>query len=197
MSASWAEMNVAVIHAIPNRAMADIMPALNTDWSGTDFTSGRPTKRITTPTTNMTMTIVLVMSIGTGASPSPPPEPAVATATGAPPVGAVVVVATSAWRTGAVVRSGGSSPARIFSWTSGSSSSSGPSRLTTSEVTTMPTMQAGRVIARIWVRPKLYGATSVRVSMAAIAADTGEAASATPDCTTLTDIGRDGRMPLR
>ena len=41
------------------------------------------------------------------------------------------------------------------------------------------------------------GATSVRVSIAAIAAETGEAARATPDCTTLTVIGRDGRIPLR
>ncbi len=61
----------------------------------------------------------------------------------------------------------------------------------------MPTMQAGSVMARIWVRPRLNGATSVRVSIAAIAAETGEAANATPDCTTLTVIGRDGRIPLR
>ena len=74
---------------------------------------------------------------------------------------------------------GGSRPARIFSWTSGSSASSLPSRLTTRDVTTMPTRHAGRVMARIWVSPRLYGATSVRVSMAAIAAETGEAASAT------------------
>ena len=33
-------MKVAVIQAIPNRAMADIMPALNTAWSGTVFTDG-------------------------------------------------------------------------------------------------------------------------------------------------------------
>ena len=33
--------------------------------------------------------------------------------------------------------------------------------------------------------------------MAAMAAETGEAASATPDCTTLTVIGLDGRIPLR
>ena len=61
----------------------------------------------------------------------------------------------------------------------------------------MPTRHAGIVTARIWVRPKLYGSVSVSVSMAAIAADTGDAASATPDCTTVTDMGRDGRIPLR
>ena len=42
MYSSWAEMNVAVSQAIPNRAIAEIMPALNTDWSGTVFTSGGP-----------------------------------------------------------------------------------------------------------------------------------------------------------
>ena len=35
MYSSCAEMNVAVSQAIPNRAIAEIMPALNTDWSGT------------------------------------------------------------------------------------------------------------------------------------------------------------------
>jgi hypothetical protein len=32
--------------------------------------------------------------------------------------------------------------------------------------------------------------------MAAIAADTGEAAKATPACTTVMDMGREGRMPF-
>ena len=63
-------MKVAVSQAIPKRAIAEIMPALNTDWSGTVFTSGRPRKRIATPTTNITMTMVVVMSMGTAASPS-------------------------------------------------------------------------------------------------------------------------------
>src|SRR6476620_3534898 len=58
-------MNVAVSQAIPNSAMAEIMPALNTDWSGTVFTSGRPTNRMMVPTTNMTRTMVVVMSIDT------------------------------------------------------------------------------------------------------------------------------------
>ena len=61
----------------------------------------------------------------------------------------------------------------------------------------MPTRQAGSVMARISIRPRLYGPTSVNVSIAAIAAETGEAASATPDCTTLTVMGREGRIPLR
>ena len=61
----------------------------------------------------------------------------------------------------------------------------------------MPTRHAGNVTARIWVSPKPYSSVSVRVSMAAIAADTGDAARATPDCTTVTDIGRSGLMPLR
>ena len=83
-----------------------------------------------------------------------------------------------------------------MAWTSGSSSRSLPIRLVTSEVTTMPTRHDGIVMARISVRPRLYGATSVRVSIAAIAAETGEAASAMPDCTTVTVSGRDGRIPF-
>src|SRR6478735_8130992 len=66
MYSSWAEMKVAVSQAIPKRAIAEIMPALNTDWSGTVFTSGRPRKRMATPTTNMTRTIVVVMSMASG-----------------------------------------------------------------------------------------------------------------------------------
>jgi hypothetical protein len=69
--------------------------------------------------------------------------------------------------------------------------------LTTSAVTMMPTTAAGIVIARIFGRPKSYGATSVSVSIAAIAADTGDAASAIPDWTTVTVRGRDGRMLFR
>ena len=61
----------------------------------------------------------------------------------------------------------------------------------------MPITHAGTVMARIWVSPRSYGATSVSVSIAAIAAETGEAASAIPDCTTVTVSGRDGRMWLR
>ena len=63
-------MKVAVSQAMPNRAMAEIMPALNTDWSGTVVTSGRPIRRISTPTTNMTSTIVVVMSMETVSPPS-------------------------------------------------------------------------------------------------------------------------------
>lgn len=87
-----------------------------------------------------------------------------------------------------------SSPDAILAWTSGSSSRSFHIRLTTRDVTTMPITHAGIVIARIWVSPRLYGSTSVNVSIAAIAAETGEAASAMPDCTTVTVSGRDGRM---
>ena len=65
MYSSCAAMNVAVSQAMPNSAIAEIMPALNTDWSGTVDTSGRPTNRITAPTTNITSTMVVVMSIGT------------------------------------------------------------------------------------------------------------------------------------
>src|SRR3954447_21196569 len=67
---SWAEMNVAVSQAIPNSAMAEIMPALKTDCSGTVLTLGRPTNRMIAPTTNITRTMVVVMSIGTAPSPS-------------------------------------------------------------------------------------------------------------------------------
>ncbi len=63
MYSSCALMKVAVSQAIPKSAIAEIMPALNTDWSGTDVTSGRPTYRITAPTTNITRTMVVVMSI--------------------------------------------------------------------------------------------------------------------------------------
>ena len=84
----------------------------------------------------------------------------------------------------------------ILAWTSGSSSSSFHIRLVTSDVTTIPIRHAGIVMDRISVRPRLYGATSVRVSIAAIAAETGEAASAMPDCTTVTVRGREGRMPF-
>src|SRR4051812_21956541 len=69
MYSSWAEMNVAVSHAIPKSAIAEIMPALNTDWSGTEETFGRPTYMMTAPTTNITSTMVVVMSIGTWPSP--------------------------------------------------------------------------------------------------------------------------------
>ena len=89
---------------------------------------------------------------------------------------------------------GASSPEAILAWTSGSSSRSFHIRLTTSEVTMMPMTHAGNVIARIWPSPRSYGATSVRVSIAAMAAETGEAASAMPDCTTVVVSGRDGRM---
>ena len=65
MNSSWASMKVAVSQAMPNSAIAEIMPALNTDWSGTVCTSGRPRKRMITPTTNMTSTMVLVMSTDT------------------------------------------------------------------------------------------------------------------------------------
>ena len=37
-------MKVAVSQAMPNSAIAEIMPALKTDWSGTVCTSGRPRK---------------------------------------------------------------------------------------------------------------------------------------------------------
>ena len=60
----------------------------------------------------------------------------------------------------------------------------------------MPTTQAGKVMARICPSPRLYGATSVRVSIAAMAAETGDAASAMPDCTTVTVNGREGRIPF-
>ncbi len=40
---------------------------------------------------------------------------------------------------------------------------------------------------------KLYGATSVSVIIAAIAADTGLQARAIPETTTVSDSGRDGR----
>ena len=89
-----------------------------------------------------------------------------------------------------------SSPEAILAWTSGSSSRSLPILLTTSDVTTMPITQDGMVIARISVSPRLYGATSVRVSIAAMAAETGDAARAIPDCTTVTVNGRDGRIPF-
>src|SRR5690606_35178305 len=44
---------------------------------------------------------------------------------------------------------------------------------------------------------KSHGATSVSVTMAAMAAETGLQASATPVATTESDSGREGRMPLR
>src|SRR5918993_404122 len=251
MSSSWALMKVAVIQAIPNSAIADTMPARNTDISGIVFTSGLPRKRITTPTVNITRTMVLVMSRGTDSpsvvklgrrSGNRPRTTIISTpkrnaraelrprvvavraadarvggeglgaAGEAGPDGgtlesAVVVdlapVATtlgsdnSGWFEAAAAGRGGSRPARIFSCTCGSSTSSLPILPTTKEVTTMPTMQAGRVMARIWVSPKLYSLVSVSVNIAAMAADTGEAARATPDWTTVTDSGREGRMPLR
>ena len=55
-------MNVPVIQAMPNSAIPATMPALNTDMEGTCFTSGRPRKRIATPTANITITMVAVMS---------------------------------------------------------------------------------------------------------------------------------------
>ncbi len=45
----------------------------------------------------------------------------------------------------------------------------------------IPTTTAGMVIDRISMRSKLYGATSVSVNIAAIAAETGDAANAIPD----------------
>ena len=96
----------------------------------------------------------------------------------------------------AAVGIGGSRPARIFSWTSGSSarscrggSSPGPSprcrRCTEKTVT-----------ARIWVSPKLY--SSVRSGEHRChRCRGGEVASATQDCTTLTVMGRDGSISLR
>ena len=60
----------------------------------------------------------------------------------------------------------------------------------------IPMTPAGNVIDRIWARSKLYGSTAVRVTIAAIAAETGDAASDMPDCTTVTVSGREGRMPF-
>jgi hypothetical protein len=54
---------------MPKSAIAEIIPALNTDWSGTVETFGRPTKMIATPTTNIARTIVVLMSIGVRPSP--------------------------------------------------------------------------------------------------------------------------------
>ena len=48
-----------------------------------------------------------------------------------------------------------SSPEAILAWTSGSSSSSFHIRLVTNDVTTIPITQAGIVMARISVRPRL------------------------------------------
>src|SRR4051794_18353963 len=64
-------MKVAVSQAMPKRAMAETMPALNTDWSGTVVTSGRPISMIATAATNMTSTMVVVMSMATSSPPSP------------------------------------------------------------------------------------------------------------------------------
>jgi hypothetical protein len=47
-----------------------------------------------------------------------------------------------------------SAPVAIRACTSGSSSRFFHMRLTTTAVTTMPMMHAGRVIARIWVSPR-------------------------------------------
>jgi hypothetical protein len=61
------------------------------------------------------------------------------------------------------------------------------------DVTTMPMSAAGMVTESTSTMLKLYGATSVSVIIAAIAADTGLQASAIPDATTVIDNGRDGR----
>ena len=57
----------------------------------------------------------------------------------------------------------------------------------------MPMSAAGIVTDSTWTMLKLYGATSVRVIIAAMAAETGLQARAMPDATTVSDSGREGR----
>ena len=57
----------------------------------------------------------------------------------------------------------------------------------------MPITAAGMVTERTSTIEKLYGATSVSVIIAAIAADTGLQASAMPEATTVIESGRSGR----
>ncbi len=57
----------------------------------------------------------------------------------------------------------------------------------------MPMSAAGIVTDSTWTMLKLYGATSVRVIIAAMAAETGLQAKAMPDATTVNDNGREGR----
>ena len=57
----------------------------------------------------------------------------------------------------------------------------------------MPMIAAGIVTDKTSTIEKSYGATSVSVIMAAIAADTGLQASAMPEATTVIDNGRSGR----
>ena len=62
---------------------------------------------------------------------------------------------------------------------------------------TMPITAAGIVTESTSTIEKLYGSTSVRVIIAAIAADTGLQASAMPETTTVIDSGRSGRILAR
>jgi hypothetical protein len=73
------------------------------------------------------------------------------------PAGApdIAGVAGAARTLAARAAGGASTPEAILACTSGSSSRSFHMRLTTSAVTTIPTMHAGRVIARICVSPRL------------------------------------------
>ena len=61
----------------------------------------------------------------------------------------------------------------------------------------MPISAAGIVTDSTSIMLKLYGATSVSVIIAAMAADTGLHARAMPDTTTVIDSGRSGRILCR
>ena len=57
-------MNVSVNQARPNKAIADTMPALNTDDSGTSFMFGFEISRISAATVNITIWMIGVTPIG-------------------------------------------------------------------------------------------------------------------------------------
>ena len=63
-----------------------------------------------------------------------------------------------------------------------------------SPLTMIPTIAAGMVIDSTLTMSKLYGSTSVRVIIAAMAAETGLQARAMPETTTVIDNGRSGRI---
>ena len=191
--------------ARPKRAIAETMPALNTVIVGISETLGRDTTRMSVPTTNMTISMIGVIATGSpaassGRRPLKRPKATIA-ATPSKKITAALrpaaVTVTSARTSAAFAEGAGISPFAIFAWISGSSAISLPRRFTTMPEMMMPTIAAGIVTFRMSTSSKFQGAVSVRVTMAAIAAETGLQASATPVATTDSESGREGRTPLR
>jgi hypothetical protein len=197
-------MNVSVSQARPNNATAETMPALKTDDSGISFADGLQMRMISAATVSITIWMIGVTPIG---SVVPSAAAMCGRRSGNKPNTTIVRTPTrkmyAALRPGLVNVSASAAdpdataaslPSASRAWYSGSSSRSLPLRIMMIPETMIPTIAAGMVTDSTLTMSKLYGATSVSVIMAAIAAETGLQARAMPETTTVIDSGRSGRI---